>query len=545
MGARRTIMAISQRLQLKQSQSLFMTPQLQQAIKLLQLNNLEVGAFLEAELERNPMLETDDFSDENASASQLLSGVDREPAETPTAFDGANADTVTLTNQDAMAEGNEAPLDTSYENVYDAVDVRELPPDMTEGMSTDGMAGLSGSSSGSGRGEGNDRSLAIERAFGERLGLKEHLEEQARIDIADPLDRAIADYLIGSLDPSGMLRLVTIDVADALGTEADRVEYVISLLQRLDPPGVFARDLPECLTIQLRERNRLDPMIEQFVQHLDLVAQGDLPAVMKACACTAEDITDMLREIRTLNPRPAVNFDGTPADVVVPDILMRRAPGETWIIELNPDTLPRVLVNHKYYATVSTGSGRLSKNDREYISEQLNAANWLVKSLHQRATTIIKVTTEIVRQQAAFFEHGVAHLKPLVLRNVADAIDMHESTVSRVTSNKYLACPRGVFELKYFFTAAIGATDGATAHSAESVRYRIKTLIDAEDAKKVLSDDQIVVILRKGGIDIARRTVAKYREAMGIASSVQRRRQKVLAHKMTASDDCGPALQGA
>lgn len=522
-----------------------MTPQLQQAIKLLQLNNLEVGAFLESELERNPMLEADDFSDEGASSSQLLGGVDREPAEAPAGVDGASADTVALTNQDSMAEGNEAPLDTSYENVYDAVDVRELPPDMTDGIRTESMGGLSGTSTGSGRGEGEDPSLAIEQTLGERLGLKEHLEEQARVDIADPLDRAIADYLIGSLDPSGMLRLVTADVADALGTKVDRVEHVIGLLQRLDPPGVFARDLPECLAIQLRERDRLDPMMEQFLQHLDLVAQGDLPAVMKACACTAEDITDMLSEIRTLNPRPAVEFDGAPADVVVPDILMRRAPSGTWIIELNPDTLPRVLVNHKYYATVSTGSDRLSKNDREYISEQFNAANWLVKSLHQRATTIIKVTTEMVRQQAAFFEHGIAHLKPLVLRNVADAIDMHESTVSRVTSNKYLACPRGVFELKYFFTAAIGATDGAAAHSAEAVRHRIKALIDAEDAKKVLSDDQIVVTLKKDGVDIARRTVAKYREAMGIASSVQRRRQKALARKMTAGDDRGPALQGA
>jgi RNA polymerase sigma-54 factor len=265
--------------------------------------------------------------------------------------------------------------------------------------------------------------------------------------------------------------------------------------------------------------------MERLLQNLPLLATRDASALMRACGVDAEDLAQMVAEVKALNPKPGLAFDGAPAQPVVPDILMRAQPGGGWLIELNNDTLPRVLVNTRYYAKIS---GKAGKPDRDYLAERLQSANWLVKSLHQRAGTILKVATEIVRQQEGFFAFGVSHLRPLILRDIAEAIGMHESTVSRVTTNKYVATPRGLFELKYFFTSAIQAANGAEAHSAEAVKFRIKTLIDAETLDEILSDDRIVEILRKEGIDIARRTVAKYREAMRIASSVLRRREKSL-----------------
>ena len=316
-------------------------------------------------------------------------------------------------------------------------------------------------------------------------------------------------------------------VADALNCDIARVEAVLTRLQQFDPPGLFARDLKECLALQLADRDRLDPAMAAFIDNLDLVAKRDFKALARVCGVDAEDIADMVAELKSLDPKPALAFDGEVAQPVIPDVLMRARPAGGWHIELNPDTLPRVLVNNQYYAEINTKAA--SKTDRQYITEQYQSANWLVKSLHQRATTILKVAKEIVRQQDAFFLKGVQHLKPLVLRDIADVIDMHESTVSRVTANKYMASPRGIFELKYFFTSSISRSDGGEAFSAEAIKHRIRAMIDGEPPAQILSDDKIVDILRGDGVDIARRTVAKYREAMGIPSSVQRRRQKSVA----------------
>jgi RNA polymerase sigma-54 factor len=294
----------------------------------------------------------------------------------------------------------------------------------------------------------------------------------------------------------------------------------------MDPSGIFARSLGECLALQLREKNRLDPAMQALLDNLPLLAARNQAALLKVCGVDLEDLTEMVAEVRALNPKPALAFDQEPVQTVVPDILMRIDNAGGWIVELNTDTLPRVLVNQRYYSRL--GGSCKTKQDKEYIQEKFQSASWLVKSLHQRATTILKVATEIVRQQDAFFRHGLEFLRPLILRDIAEAIGMHESTVSRVTTNKFMATPRGLYELKYFFTSAIQGADGQAAHSAESVRYRIKALIDAETAEEVLSDDRIVEILRDGGVDIARRTVAKYREAMKIPSSVQRRREKSL-----------------
>jgi len=284
--------------------------------------------------------------------------------------------------------------------------------------------------------------------------------------------------------------------------------------------------LPECLALQLRDRNRLDPAMQRLLDNLPLLAARNVPALTRLCGIDAEDLAEMVGEIKALDPKPGHAFDPPLAQTIVPDILMRPGPEGGWAIELNTETLPRVLVNNRYYARVSRATR--NKADRDYLVDRLQAANWLVKSLHQRATTILKVAAEIVEQQDGFFRHGVRALKPLILRDIADAIGMHESTVSRVTTNKYIATPRGLFELKFFFTSAIAASRGGEAHSAEAVRFRIKSLIDTEAAKSTLSDEQIVELLQQQGVDIARRTVAKYREAMRIPSSVQRRREKLL-----------------
>jgi len=344
--------------------------------------------------------------------------------------------------------------------------------------------------------------------------------------IADIADRVVAFYLLDQLDDSGYLRL-EIDAAERLGCPPARVERVLARLQEFDPPGVFARDLAECLALQLRDRDRLDPAMQALLANLPLLAARNAQALMRICRVDAEDLADMVAEIRALDPRPGTAFDAAPAQPVIPDILMRPQPEGGWLIELNPDTLPRVLINNRYYARVNRQAR--DKTEREYLTDRLQAANWLVKSLDQRATTILKVATEIVRQQDGFFRHGVRALRPLILRDIADAIGMHESTVSRVTTNKYMATPRGLFELKYFFTSSIAAARGGEAHSAEAVRFRIKGLIDSEPSEDTLSDEKIVELLQKDGVDIARRTVAKYREAMRIPSSVQRRREKMLA----------------
>ena len=347
---------------------------------------------------------------------------------------------------------------------------------------------------------------------------------QIHVDVANTADRLIAAALIELLDEAGYLPADLDLVRTQLGATPAHFEDVIAQLQRFDPPGIFARSLQECLALQLREKDRLDPAMEKLLRHLDLLAKRERGALMKLCGVDAEDLTGMIAEIRELNPKPALAFASDVAPPIVPDVMLRPQPGGGWQIELNNDNLPRVLANEKYYARVQASAR--TKLDRDYLSERWQQANWLVKALHQRATTILKVSSEIVRQQDKFFVHGVQRLRPLILRDIAAAVEMHKSTVSRVTQNKFIATPRGLFELKYFFTTALTRHDGGETVSSEAVREQIRALIEAERPNTILSDDRIAEILREGGIDIARRTVAKYREGMRIASSAQRRREK-------------------
>ena len=374
---------------------------------------------------------------------------------------------------------------------------------------------------GSGGALGEDGLYDLDQRLSAEPSLREHLLAQLALTL-DGSDRLIGQALVDSLDPRGYLAGGCAELAQNLGVSEDRVERVLAALQACEPTGIGARDLAECLALQLAEKDRLDPAMRALLDNLELVAERDFTQLMTLCGVDQEDLVEMLAELRALDPKPAEEFLGAAAEPVVPDILMRRHPAGGWALELNPETLPRVLIDRSYHARIAAGSR--SKTERDFLSERLQAANWLVKSLDQRATTILRVAGEIVRQQDGFFAKGIGAMRPLTLKAVAAELDLHESTVSRVTANKFMTTPRGTFELKYFFTAAIAGTDGGD-HAASAVRHRIKDLIAAETPERVLSDDAIVTKLEAEGIAIARRTVAKYREALAIPSSVERRRR--------------------
>jgi RNA polymerase sigma-54 factor len=501
-------MAITQRLELRQGQTLVMTPQLQQAIKLLQLSNLELATFVEQELERNPLLERD----ESAQAVTETTPTDETPD------NSASAD-IALSREDFSRVEE---LDAEREDAFAGNASPQAQPALP--LADWSVVRANGSSF-----EDGD---FLERGLARPASLQEHLLEQLAISGLNAADRLIGAALIDGIDEAGYLRVETCDIAERLNADASDVEHVLSVIHGFDPTGVGARNLSECLALQLREKERLDPAMAALLSHLDLVARRDLAGLCARCDVDAEDITEMIAEIRALTPKPGLAFGSEPVQAVVPDVFVREAPDGSWLVELNTDTLPKLLVNSRYYTTVANRSR--DKDSKTYLAECLNNANWLVKSLDQRARTILRVASEIVRQQDAFMTYGVRHLRPINLRAIAESIAMHESTVSRVTSNKYMATPRGVFELKYFFTAAIQATDGAEAHSAESVRDRIRELIQRENGE-ILSDNRIVDILMADGVNIARRTVAKYREAMRIPSSAERRKlgQADLGHWKT------------
>jgi RNA polymerase sigma-54 factor len=499
-------MALSAKLQLRQSQSLVMTPQLMQSIKLLQMTYAELERFVEEEIERNPLIERAETHDEAAS-DQL-----QKAEATEAAGDDWFAAEQPAWSAEAMAE----KLDSSLENVFpdDPGATQRLGPDLTAQWK----------SAGTGAGGLSD-TFEMEDIAAAAITLRDHVGEQIAFAFADPASRLIARDLAEGLDDAGYFRGDMAEIAGRLGAGEALVGKVLSVCQSFDPAGIFARDLAECVALQLQRRDRLDPAMRALIANLELLARRDFQSLKKICGVDEEDLLDMMAEIRALDPRPGTAFiGGGVADTIVADVEVRAASDGSWTVELNAETLPRVLVDQIYFAQVSGGAR--NQTEKDFLSECLQNANWLTRSLDQRAKTILKVASEIVRQQDAFLLHGVRQLRPLNLRTVADAIGMHESTVSRVTANKYMLTPRGVFELRYFFTAAIASAGGGEAHSSEAVRDRIRQMIDQEQPVDVLSDDAIVDILKKDGVDIARRTVAKYREGMNIPSSVQRRREK-------------------
>ncbi len=477
---------MSQKLDLKHSQQLVMTPQLQQAIKLLQLNNIELSEFVEEELEKNPLLEKDDSNPDKDQE-------ERQEEQTET---------------DEMQDAFDAPERQDFDAGSSSADI----------------------------GSGGDLKFestqdSFENRMSEEKTLRSHLTDQLNITFADERDRAIGLHLIDRLDESGYLREERATLQDRLGCSEERLTRVLTSMQNFDPAGVFAKDLSECLAIQLHDKGALDGPMQSLLDNLQLLGEHDLKTLQDICGVNETYLMDMVAEIKSLNPKPASDFEHLVVQTAVPDALMKRLPkniGGGWRVELNHDTLPRVLINQEYFTQVSQSATK--KQDKQYVNDQLSSANWLVRALDQRAQTILKVASALVEEQDAFFNYGIEFLRPLTLKDIAEKIDMHESTVSRVTTNKYIGTPRGIFELKFFFSTAL-VSSGGVAHSAESIKARIKSLIDNEDPKKILSDDKIVDILKEEKIDIARRTVAKYREAMHIGSSVLRRKQKKNAVK--------------
>lgn len=493
-------MALGARLEVRQGQGLVITPQLQQAIKLLQLSSVELEVFVEGELERNPLLVREDPEPDGDVA-----------VPDPRSDDVLAADRI-------PDSGAEPDLDISRE--AEASPGERATGDLASGEDAGGAVDWSRAGSGS---QGFESDEDFSQRLAEVKTLREHLLDQLGVSGLSGAAHAAAVVLVDSVDEGGYLRCDMAETAARLGCDEPFLEEVLGVLQGFEPTGIFARDVRECLALQLRELDRCDPAMEALLDNLDLLARRDLAALKRACQVDDEDLREMIAEIRALTPRPGAAFGGEPAAPVTPDVVVREGPGGMWNVELNSDTLPRLLVDRRYFARVSAGAR--TDAEKVFVSECYSQANWLLRCLDQRARTILKVASEIVRQQDGFLAFGVTHLRPLNLRTVAEAIGMHESTVSRVTSNKYIATSRGVFELKFFFTAAIPSTGGGEAHSAESVRHRIRQLIETEHpGADIHSDDRIVEILRGSGVDIARRTVAKYRESMRIPSSTERRR---------------------
>ncbi len=481
----------TQKLDLRHQQNLVMTPQMQQAIKLLQLNNIELQDYIEEELAQNPLLEKDEPKEQDTGEVQ--------PAEPET-----DSDNIKDTFEDAWEDERPQPAST---------------PDFDAGSSM-ATVGAGGSS------DFSDDENGFQDNLTKDISLRDHLLEQLHWDMEDSRDRMMGALLIDRLDETGYLRDDPAQLLAQLGCTQERLDTLLARLKTFDPAGVFARDLAECLALQLEDRDELDEPMSKLIAHLDHVARRDFKKLAELCGVHETALPEMIELIRTLNPKPSAPFDTLIVQTAVPDVLMKALPkdvGGGWRVELNSETLPRVLVNNDYYTEVSNRTK--DKKEREYLTTQLHNANWLAKALDQRAQTILKVASEIVEQQDGFFLYGVEFLKPMTLREIAEKIAMHESTVSRVTTGKFIGTPRGLFELKYFFTSTIEGTDGSSL-SSESVRAKIKTLIEAETADDILSDDDLVTLLRKDGVDIARRTIAKYREAMNIGSSVQRRRMK-------------------
>jgi len=466
----------TQSLDLRQSQNLVMTPQLQQAIKMLQLSNVELSEFIEEELEKNPLLEK--------------------------AEQESDAPTQTEDTSEPQEKDN---IQDQFDDSFDAGTVQT-------------------GSGGDLKFEGNSTSFE-DRLTGDKT-LRDHLSEQLLIACDDGRDRMIGSLLIDQLDESGYLRVDHAQLAQQLGCSLERIEKLIEIMHGFDPTGIFAADLPECLALQLAEKKTLDEPMQKLLDNLDLIAKFEHKKLAQICGVNETYLQDMLAEIRELNPKPAGDFDHLIVQTAIPDVLMKRRArnvGGGWRVELNHETLPKVLVNQEYVSEIS--SMATQKKDKDYVNSQLASANWLIRAMDQRAQTILKTATAIIEEQDAFFNYGIEFLKPLTLKDIATEIDMHESTISRVTTGKYMGTPRGLFELKFFFSTALQNSDGI-AHSSEAIKARIKALIDAEDPKKVLSDDKLVALLKEEKIDLARRTVAKYREAMHIGSSVQRRREK-------------------
>ena len=487
-------MALSLRLDVKQTQSLVLTPQLQQAIRLLQLSTQELSGEIQRELLENPFLATVD------TGGAATAVPERTKRERETGLDGEPS-LVPRSGESREPGEWDPPPQTS------AADHRLS-------MSRNGSTAF------------DEAADPMERLT-QRPDMRSHIRGQLGAVRAEAGVLEIARQLVDWLEDDGYLRESDAELAGALGSDGETVARARSVLQQCDPGGMAARDLGECLALQLRDRDRLDPAMEKLLARLPVLAQADWGALERACGVDREDLEEMVAEIKALDPRPGLSFGSQDPDAIIPDLVLRRDSDGRWRIELNAAAQPRIAVDGDYVATI--GESELDGKAKAFVNEKMQSANWLVRALEQRSRTILKVGRCIFTCQQDFLENGPSSLRPLVLREVAEKTGLHESTVSRATTEKYVQTPYGTFSLKYFFSTAIHSTDGGSDHSAEAIRERIKQLVRKEKSDSILSDDQIVDLLRADGVAIARRTVAKYREALGIPSSVHRRRARALA----------------
>ncbi len=482
-------MAIALRQELRLTQQLVMTPQLQQAIKLLQLSRLELLTTVQQELQENPVLE------ESLEADEELP---REVSNEAEAQETPSAEASTDHEESREASQAEKIADLDWQNYMDAYP--------QTGMSV-------------ARDEEDRRSL--EATLTRRPTLQAHLEWQICLSSFSEEEKCAASWILGNLDENGYLRSSVEEIARQSGVSESVVESALSKVQELDPPGVAARDLRECLLLQVASLGLDDPLVYRLLdEHIAALQKRDFRAISRALGVTIEEVAAAANLIAQLEPRPGRAFGGDEPIYITPDIYVHRVNDELHIV-LNEDGLPRLRINN-LYREVLARDREVSKDTRDYVQEKVRSAMWLIKSIHQRQRTIYKVMQSIIKNQREFFDHGIAHLKPLNLRDVADDIGMHESTVSRVTTNKYAHTPQGIFELKYFFNSSINRVDGEAVASA-SVKDKIRRIIAAEDSRRPLSDQRIAQMLKNGNIDIARRTVTKYRESLKILSSTKRR----------------------
>jgi RNA polymerase sigma-54 factor len=485
-------MAIELKQQLRLSQSLVMTPQLQQAIKLLQLSQLELVASVQAELEQNPVLEEVAEGDDDPLHDNV---------------------------EEAAAEA--IPEQTTEQEAHSGDGAMEAAADKLADIDWQSYAEAYPQTSYAGSGGGEEERRSFEATATKRESLQDHLTWQLQLSTMPEEDQLAASWVIGNLDDNGFLQSPADEIARQSGAPIERVEAAIARIQRLDPPGIAARDLRESLLLQLDALHIKDPLVRVLVsEHLQPLQKREFKALMRDTGATIEAIAAAAHVIGNLEPRPGRAFGGEEPIYIVPDIYVHKI-GDDYHVVLNEDGLPKLKLN-ALYRDVLAKSRDVAKDTREYVQERVRSALWLIKSIHQRQRTIYKVMESIVRFQREFFDRGIAYLKPLNLRDVADDIGMHESTVSRVTTNKYCHTPQGIFELKYFFNSSINRVDG-DAIASESVKERIRKLVATEDPRNPLSDQRIAEILKSTNIDIARRTVTKYREAMNILSSTQRR----------------------
>ncbi|MEZ5759446.1 MAG: RNA polymerase factor sigma-54 [Emcibacteraceae bacterium] len=515
-------MALTPRLDIKQSQSLVLTPQLQQAIKMLQLSSAELVEFVAEEVAQNPLLEYGENSDgEDDRRSANNGDSERNDEKNSSEIDISQKSSDDYLNETTQVNTqDDSPLDTDYSELYDdnsfSDNIGTMP---NENLGLNGSNMITG-----GVGSFDFTESSAEQKQSTVLSLKAHLEDQLALLQAQPYEKVIIQYLIGLMDEAGYINEETTLIADRCGCSVEDVNRIFEIAQTMEPLGVFARSLGECLKIQQIQADRYDPAMAIFLDNLEMLGDRKFNELRRLCRVSKEDFLDMVEEIKALNPKPGLEYGEDIVYTVVPDVYVKKTPKGTWAVELNNDSLPKVLMNNRYLNEI--GEKATSKKDKEYIDECVAKANWLVRALDQRARTILKVSSELVKLQKKFLDDGIQYLAPINLKTIADAIEMHESTVSRVTANKYISTPRGIFEMKFFFTNAIGSLDSDNQYSSKSIKYKIKQLIDDEDPKKILSDDKLVEIIRGEGIDIARRTVAKYRESLEIPSSIIRRRMK-------------------